>query len=190
MIKIVPIKNCNGYYIDQDGKVYSDKRGFLVELKPFLDSKGNYLMIRILDNTNHRKSYLIHRLVAEHYIANPMNYPEVNHIDNNKTNNKVENLEWCTRKYNLEQSYKTMSPKRNCKCCSLYINNKKIKTFESIIDACRYGKKHYNLNKSSLEKNLQCGNAKIILMEDNYTRKNVSDNKMHKQYNKSKINTL
>ena len=51
-----------------------------------------------------QKTYGIHRLVAEAFISNPNNYPVVNHIDENKQNNNVENLEWCTQKQNLEYS--------------------------------------------------------------------------------------
>ena len=47
-----------------------------------------------------QKQYFLHRLLAQTYIPNPNNYPEVNHIDENKSNNDITNLEWCTHKYN------------------------------------------------------------------------------------------
>ena len=67
-------------------------------LKPKVDGKG-YVHV-ILFNHNKRKTIRIHRLVAEMFIPNPNNYPQVNHKDEDKQNNKVDNLEWCTNKYN------------------------------------------------------------------------------------------
>jgi len=47
----------------------------------------------------------IHRLVAIHFIPNPDNHPEVNHIDADKSNYSVDNLEWCTRSYNMKHAH-------------------------------------------------------------------------------------
>lgn len=54
--------------------------------------------------TGHRGQYRVHRMVAEAFIPNPDNLPEVNHKDNNRTNNCVDNLEWCTHVYNIQYS--------------------------------------------------------------------------------------
>ena len=67
-------------------------------LRHSLDSYG-YLKVTLHKNGK-QKYFRIHRLVAETFIPNVNNLPEVNHIDENKENNHVENLEWCDRKYN------------------------------------------------------------------------------------------
>lgn len=55
----------------------------------------------MLSNSVKRKKYFVHRLVAKAFIENPNNYPVVNHKDENPSNNMVENLEWCTQRYNM-----------------------------------------------------------------------------------------
>jgi hypothetical protein len=60
--------------------------------------KGGYLLVPLTPGK--KRFWLVHRLVAMAFIPNPDNLPEVNHKDENTANNRVENLEWCTRKYN------------------------------------------------------------------------------------------
>ena len=67
-------------------------------LKPFRGKKG-YLQVTLCKN-NKTKLFNIHRLVAEAFIPNPDNLPQINHKDENKENNRVENLGFCTIKYN------------------------------------------------------------------------------------------
>lgn len=63
-------------------------------------NRGGYLYVDLCKNGK-RKNHKIHRLVAKAFIPNPENKPEVNHVDEDKTNNMVSNLEWSTRKENL-----------------------------------------------------------------------------------------
>ena len=100
-----------GYLISENGDVWtcwkqtSDGNKFQYEI--------DYASPKLMRVSNHRgynrvnlkrKSYLVHRLVAETFIPNPNNFPQVNHIDKDKTNNNVTNLEWCDSQQNNEHS--------------------------------------------------------------------------------------
>lgn len=68
-------------------------------ITPWKDSLGKYMLVG-LHTGKPKENRMVHRLVAEAFIPNPYNLPEVNHKDEDKTNNIVENLEFCDRKYN------------------------------------------------------------------------------------------
>ena len=87
-------------------------------LKPY-KTKYGYLRVRLCKDGKVKQFY-VHRLVAEAFIPNPDNLPQVNHKNENKTDNKVENLEWCTAKYN--QNYGTCIKRRTEKQKVDFIN--------------------------------------------------------------------
>lgn len=95
-------------------------------LKP---KKDIYLRITLFKN-NKAKIYWIHRLVLLVFTENQNNLPEVNHIDWNKYNNRLDNLEWCTRSYNVKHSYRKLWQKPNktwlWKFWKLHHNSKKV----------------------------------------------------------------
>lgn len=65
-----------------------------------LNPNGNGYLNLLLHKEGIKKAYRVHRLVAEAFIPNPTNLPEVNHIDGDKLNNSVSNLEWCDKSHN------------------------------------------------------------------------------------------
>ena len=93
------IKGYEGaYQVSSYGRIRSFKNNKVKVLKAQYHYKG-YLFVTLLKNGTSKK-YKVHRLVAQAFIPNPNNYPQVNHKDEVKDNNVVENLEWCTASYN------------------------------------------------------------------------------------------
>lgn len=99
------------YFVSAEGEVYSTKRG----KGSVGDSAGWHRLAGGVNSRGYRqvqmqtdgkmKCSTVHRLVAEAFIPNPDCLPQINHIDGDKTNNSVENLEWCDNSHNQLHAY-------------------------------------------------------------------------------------
>ena len=96
------------YAVTPEGEVWSYRNERF--LKPKHGVKG-YLFVTLCKDGK-EKNYKIHRLVAEAYLPNPDNLPQINHKDENKTNNCLQNLEWCDAKYNINYGTRTEKTKK------------------------------------------------------------------------------
>lgn len=96
------IKKYPNYYVTKEGLVFSSKSNKF--LKQSFDQQG-YARVGIYIGNYKSKTIKVHRLIAETFIDNPLNKKDVNHKDGNKSNNCVENLEWCTRSENMKHAY-------------------------------------------------------------------------------------
>ena len=144
-----PIIGYEPYVVSSYGQVKNNRTGKILKQK--IDKYG-YLSITIYNTNKEKKSYTIHRLVASAFIQNPNNLPQVNHKDEDKKNNRVDNLEWCDSKYNcnygsrnkkiketrIERGYCTDLPRKET-IHIYYINHKKEKS--------EYHKKYYKEHK-------------------------------------------
>lgn len=126
--------------IFEDGTIFS-----FTSCKPLKHSihSSGYEYVQFVHNGKHCHA-LVHRLLAKAFIPNPDNKPCINHIDGNKTNNSLENLEWCTYSENTEHAAKTLkrltqyqkyNKKRERPVQGIYPDGHKTKIFSSIKEA-------------------------------------------------------
>lgn len=103
MLNVKQIKDFEGLYtISSCGKVFNRAK----QMKTYFTKTG-YECIKLHDKTGKRFNKTIHRLVAETFIPNPLNKSEVNHIDGDKSNNDITNLEWVTSSENKRHARTT-----------------------------------------------------------------------------------
>jgi hypothetical protein len=139
------IKGYRDYLIYEDGiveKIKGHKKGF----RKINTDKDGYLRLGLC-NQDGEKKFRIHRLIAIHYIPNPNNYKEVDHIDGNPLNNNISNLRWCDRSINNQNrkifknnksGFKNISQRENGDWRVRYHKYKIDKTFKTKIEAICY----------------------------------------------------
>ena len=92
------------YKVDENGNVFSVRNNKFLKRMTF---PSGYEYVHLCNGKGKTKLFRVHRLVAEMFIPNPNNLPEVNHKDGDKLNNNVKNLEWCTNLENMRHSVET-----------------------------------------------------------------------------------
>lgn len=131
----------NGYQVSNLGNIrslnYNGTKNVQV-LKPSLSGPNRgykSISMQVADKVVRRN---VHRLVAKAFIPNPKNLPEINHIDEDGTNNKVNNLEWCDRKYNLNYGNRTQkfSDSKSIPILQLNLDGTLVKEWKSQAEIC------------------------------------------------------
>jgi len=105
------IKDFDGYFAHTSGLIISMKFGKRRKLSGGINKKGYEYVVLCFDGKMYNKR--VHRLVAEAFIPNPENKPQVNHKDGDKLNNYVDNLEWMTNQENVTHSYEVLGRVKN-----------------------------------------------------------------------------
>lgn len=132
------------YFVSNTGII---KNKYNKILKPYLSS-GNYGYIIVRENS-HNHHIRIHKLVAQTFIPNPDNLPQINHIDGNKLNNAISNLEWITCSENIKHAINNnlYKPKGTPTKIHQYdLNHNFIKTWNKMSDV----EKEYNVSHTAL----------------------------------------
>jgi len=137
------------YEVTDEGEVFRVARGSGTRpgrrLTPLISDKG-YLYVRLHYRKTMRAAR-IHRLVAEAFLENPHGHPQVNHLDGIKTNNHVENLEWCTHEHNIAHAWKTgLLTQRKAVVATHPATGERLE-FSSICEATRHGFGHSNISR-------------------------------------------
>lgn len=133
------VRGFPNYWISPKGKVMSEKGRTLRELKPDKTHDGYLRVVLCKEGKPFKKP--IHRLVAEAFISNPSELAHVNHLDEDKENNTVENLEWCSIKHNMNYGNRNskISQKLSRKVVATDKSGNVVHYFKSTQEAAYYG---------------------------------------------------
>lgn len=180
------------YSISNLGRVKSNYANKERILKPYKNHYG-YLMVD-LRSPNNRKTISVHRLVAIAFIPNPNNLKEVNHKDEDKTNNCVDNLEWCDTKYNCNYGTRNKRKAEKCKkrICSVDENGN-ITHYDSRLEASELtGISGTSISKALSKKfsyNKTAGGM-LWFYDDDNIEKFIKDNRIKSKVNKRSVYSI
>lgn len=153
------IDGYNGlYYVSNLGNVKSFNKNKEIILKSNLQKNG-YIALNLYKNGK-RITYTIHRLVAKAFIENPNNLPQVNHIDGNKLNNNLSNLEWCDNGHNIREAFRLGLNSRK-----KGIENKRSKKIVNL----KTNEVYYSLNEASIKLGMKRNKISYHLNSKNNT---------------------
>ena len=137
---IIKDKDTTNYYVSSLGRFKNSKGIIMKDYKPH---HSGYIYVRV-----NKDKYALHRLVAFTFLENPENKAYVNHIDGNKTNNRLVNIEWNTPNENSLHSHKTGLTKCFTRKITQYdLEMNKIKDFNSIVEASKI----LNIGKTNIK---------------------------------------
>jgi len=150
------------YQISNQGRVKGKKNNSKI-LAQRIDRAG-YYTVRIYKEGKSHTKYL-HRLIAEAFIPNPDNKPEVNHKDGNKLNNSVDNLEWVTHAENMQHAYLNNLIPIECHCKKV-IDLTNMKLYKSIKDLGQKNGLNYSTLKNYLNGRRKNNPTRVMYYED------------------------
>lgn len=162
--KKINIPNFNNYYINKDGqvaKIVNDK----IRLLNDRTNAYGYRRVSMVNDQGERKDRYVHSILAKTFIPNPENKPQVNHINGNKADNKLENLEWVTSGENRAHMHNILNIHTCIEPCNLYYMGEFKKSFDKIIDACEYASKKYSCSYTSLQKYFTSNGCAIVKLK-------------------------
>lgn len=121
------------YSVDLIGNVYSSKHGRKIKLKTNVLKSSGYHIVRLYIN-GEKHDKLVARIVAETFVLNPDNKPQVNHLDGDKNNNAAGNLQWVTQSENIKHAYDTkLMIKTHKDCYNALLDENKVKQIRILL---------------------------------------------------------
>lgn len=121
------------YLISNQGRVKNKKTSKLLKIRY---TKSGYARVN-LSKEGRLETFRVHRLVGTHFLPNPKDLPEINHINEDKTDNRAENLEWCDKSYNVNFGTRTQRQREKVSkpVIQLTMNGEEVGRYDSTVQA-------------------------------------------------------